>query len=292
MQKHGKSKSERFHKFHKFHISTVRNPIQPLDPGPALCLLSEVANPGEHLERLLGRPPPHVVARDGSPSGGHIYVLWNPMEVGDLAEVTFVGHAWTRYSAIQCYTMWPLREYRRINPKVSTEIWMLSRARCPEGLFWDKTFCRNHADCLGPRDKDSHGREVEKVEMEQGPAKRIKTEAVLWNVMLWRTRLYLKPAMISTILLVPLNSSIFIRWCWHALVNMQEMTGTTACPECVVETFGVVFTYYLYALFLFFSWNGFLGSLARTRVHLPLLKLRRQCSLGVFGDSDGRNSHL
>lgn len=44
-----------------------------------------VANPGEHLERLLGRSPPYVVARDGSPSGGHVYVLWNPMEFGPRA---------------------------------------------------------------------------------------------------------------------------------------------------------------------------------------------------------------
>ena len=45
----------------------------------------QVANPGEHLERLLGRSPSYVVARDGSPSGGHVYVLWNPMEFGNLA---------------------------------------------------------------------------------------------------------------------------------------------------------------------------------------------------------------
>ena len=41
-----------------------------------------VANPGEHFERLLGRQP-LVVSKDGSPSGGHIYVLWNPASLGE-----------------------------------------------------------------------------------------------------------------------------------------------------------------------------------------------------------------
>ncbi|OLP95455.1 putative ATP-dependent helicase HRQ1 [Symbiodinium microadriaticum] len=39
-----------------------------------------VANPGEHAQRLFGpgRNDVAVVARDASPSGGHVYVLWNP----------------------------------------------------------------------------------------------------------------------------------------------------------------------------------------------------------------------
>ena len=36
------------------------------------------------MERLIGRSC-HVVATDGSPSGGHIYVLWNPVEFGGSA---------------------------------------------------------------------------------------------------------------------------------------------------------------------------------------------------------------
>ena len=49
--------------------------------------------------------------------------------------------------------------------------------RCPEPESLERaTFCR-HVDRLGPR--EDHSQRVEKVEMEgQGPAKRIKTEAI------------------------------------------------------------------------------------------------------------------
>lgn len=37
-----------------------------------------IANPGELMERLTGRPGPAVVQRDGSPRGRRVYVFWNP----------------------------------------------------------------------------------------------------------------------------------------------------------------------------------------------------------------------
>jgi DEAD/DEAH box helicase domain-containing protein len=40
-----------------------------------------IANPGELMDRLTGRPGPAVVDRDGSPRGRRVYVFWNPPRI-------------------------------------------------------------------------------------------------------------------------------------------------------------------------------------------------------------------
>ncbi|CAJ1332997.1 unnamed protein product [Effrenium voratum] len=64
------------------HVCNIIRRLRRVVEAPLqfIACSATVANPGEHLERLLGPRPqaPSVVARDGSPSGGHVYVLWNP----------------------------------------------------------------------------------------------------------------------------------------------------------------------------------------------------------------------
>ncbi len=47
-----------------------------------ICCSATIANPGEHIERLTGRPPT-VVAEDGSPRAAKQFVLWNPPFLDD-----------------------------------------------------------------------------------------------------------------------------------------------------------------------------------------------------------------
>ena len=42
-----------------------------------ICCSATIANPGEHAQRLVGLPF-EVIADDGSPSGGKLFVFWNP----------------------------------------------------------------------------------------------------------------------------------------------------------------------------------------------------------------------
>eukprot|EP00930_Biecheleria_cincta_P100158 TRINITY_DN91773_c0_g1_i1.p1 TRINITY_DN91773_c0_g1~~TRINITY_DN91773_c0_g1_i1.p1 ORF type:complete len:514 (-),score=59.80 TRINITY_DN91773_c0_g1_i1:15-1454(-) len=69
------------------HVCGVLRRLRRLVESPTaqqafqfLACSATIANPGQHLQRLLGprRQMPVVVSCDGAPSGGHLYVLWNP----------------------------------------------------------------------------------------------------------------------------------------------------------------------------------------------------------------------
>ncbi len=49
-----------------------------------VCSSATIANPGEHAERLTGRPM-RLIDNDGSPGGTKCFVLWNPPRLGTAA---------------------------------------------------------------------------------------------------------------------------------------------------------------------------------------------------------------
>ncbi|CAK9012114.1 unnamed protein product [Durusdinium trenchii] len=75
------------------HVCSVMRRLRRLVEPKSLQFIAcsaTVANPGEHLQRLLGQEP-QVVSKDGSPSGGHIYVMWDPF-CGELKGCVVKGY--------------------------------------------------------------------------------------------------------------------------------------------------------------------------------------------------------